>query len=52
MNGFDCQCAAGYVGDQCETNVDDCASNPCPNAIRCHVSSAIINDVVTASERD
>jgi len=26
-----CACAAGFTGDTCETNVDDCASNPCSN---------------------
>ena len=24
-----CTCAAGYTGTTCETNIDDCASNPC-----------------------
>ena len=38
VNGFDCQCAPGYYGDQCETERDECASNPCQNAVRCHVS--------------
>ena len=38
VNGFECQCAPGYHGDQCETETDECASNPCQNAIRCHVS--------------
>ena len=39
VNGFECQCASGYHGDQCETERDECASNPCSqNAIRCHVS--------------
>ena len=40
VNGFDCQCASGYYGDQCETETDECASNPCQNAIRCHVSQS------------
>ena len=38
VNGFECQCVPGYHGDLCETESDECASNPCQNAIRCHVS--------------
>ena len=38
VNGFECRCAPGYHGDQCETERDECAPNPCQNAIRCHVS--------------
>jgi Filamin/ABP280 repeat/EGF-like domain/Human growth factor-like EGF len=29
VNGFTCACAAGYQGDRCELEIDDCASNPC-----------------------
>ena len=38
MNGYECQCVPGYHGDQCETERDECASNPCQNAAHCHVS--------------
>ena len=41
VNGFICQCAAGYVGDQCETEIDECDSDPCQYAIRCDVSIKI-----------
>ena len=27
--GFNCSCVAGWVGDLCQTNFDDCSSNPC-----------------------
>ena len=39
VSDFECQCASGYHGDKCETESNECASNPCRNAIRCHVSS-------------
>jgi hypothetical protein len=29
VNGYECQCTSGYTGDQCETVVVDCYSNPC-----------------------
>jgi hypothetical protein len=30
-----CQCAAGYTGTHCETDVDECASSPCRNGATC-----------------
>ncbi|XP_048584127.1 neurogenic locus Notch protein isoform X2 [Nematostella vectensis] len=30
-----CLCSANYTGDQCETAVSDCSSNPCLNGGRC-----------------
>jgi hypothetical protein len=32
---FECACDAGYEGDLCEKNIDDCAPNPCRNGGRC-----------------
>jgi len=26
---YTCDCIDGYTGDDCETNIDDCAGNPC-----------------------
>ena len=31
-----CECAAGYTGDNCETDIDDCAHSPCENDGDCH----------------
>jgi len=31
VNSFTCDCAAGFSGDTCDINVDDCASLPCRN---------------------
>ncbi|XP_029448713.1 protein delta homolog 2 [Rhinatrema bivittatum] len=31
-----CRCLAGFVGDFCETNVDDCLMRPCANGATCH----------------
>ena len=29
VNDFHCNCLNGYTGEYCETNIDDCESNPC-----------------------
>ena len=31
-----CDCATGYSGDSCETNIDECAPVPCKNGGTCH----------------
>jgi hypothetical protein len=33
--GFACTCAAGFSGDLCSTNVNECASAPCQNGGTC-----------------
>jgi Notch-like protein len=35
-NEFKCTCRNGFIGEFCQTNVDDCASNPCMNGGRCN----------------
>ena len=35
VNGFTCDCAAGWAGYTCETNIDECAPNPCQNGGSC-----------------
>ena len=37
-NGYECTCALGFTGANCETNIDDCATSPCVNGT-CVVSS-------------
>ena len=32
-----CQCALGFTGTSCETNIDDCSSDPCLNGATCLV---------------
>jgi hypothetical protein len=34
-DGFSCECAPGFVGETCATNVDDCSTNPCQNGGIC-----------------
>ena len=38
VNGYNCSCAAGFTGQLCETNIDDCVMNPCENEGTCMVS--------------
>ena len=34
-NGFKCRCAAGYEGQACERDTDECLSAPCMHQGRC-----------------
>ena len=38
---YSCICAAGYTGSDCQTNIDECASNLCVNGATCTVSHVI-----------
>ncbi|CAF1123250.1 unnamed protein product, partial [Brachionus calyciflorus] len=33
-----CLCAPGFIGINCETELDACAKNPCQNGAKCHVT--------------
>ncbi|XP_078574850.1 uncharacterized protein LOC144861039 [Branchiostoma floridae x Branchiostoma japonicum] len=35
LNSFVCQCAPGYTGTLCETDIDECSSAPCQNGATC-----------------
>lgn len=34
-NGFTCQCITGFTGSNCQTNIDECQSQPCNNGGTC-----------------
>ena len=36
INGYGCDCVAGYEGVHCETDTDECASDPCQNGATCN----------------
>ena len=31
VNGYTCNCIAGYTGDRCDAEIDECSSSPCLN---------------------
>ena len=31
LNGFTCNCQAGFTGMKCDVDIDDCYTNPCRN---------------------
>ena len=33
LNGYNCSCVLGFTGLHCETNIDDCASEPCTEGV-------------------
>jgi len=41
VNQYNCVCASGYEGTNCQTDINECASNPCHNGGACsdHVNS-------------
>ncbi len=34
-NDYECMCASGWGGKNCDTSVNECASNPCQNGGEC-----------------
>lgn len=32
VDGYVCSCALGFAGSDCDIDIDECASNPCPDA--------------------
>ena len=38
VNSYSCLCVAGFTGSRCETNIDECISDPCENGGNCTVS--------------
>ena len=34
VNGFTCQCIAGYTGHDCTVEIDECQSSPCVHGVK------------------
>ena len=49
VNGFHCTCPSGYFGDRCQSDTDDCISQPCMNGSTCHVSTSILSTSIIRS---
>ena len=35
VNSYECACVAGYEGDDCETDINECSPDPCENGATC-----------------
>jgi Notch-like protein len=35
VNTFSCQCHPGFIGDKCQTDMNECLSEPCKNGGTC-----------------
>ena len=50
FNAFNCTCVEGYVGGQCQTNIDDCVlRQPCLNGGSCY---DLVNDYLCSCVND
>ena len=47
VNGFQCTCPSGYFGDRCQSDMNECASQPCMNGATCHVRTSILYHVTS-----
>ena len=48
VNGYSCDCATGWSGTTCSTNLDDCTPDPCHNGGTCLVSP--VNNILKANQ--
>ena len=35
INGYECVCAPGFTGKDCDININECESSPCQNNATC-----------------
>ena len=49
INQFTCDCEAGWTGNICDINIDDCEPNPCLNGANCTVRKIMCNKITIPS---
>ena len=47
VNGYQCNCAVGWTGTNCDVDINDCSPSSCLNGGLCHVSCINIVETFT-----
>ena len=43
VSDYNCTCVAGWEGQNCDIDANDCILNPCQNGATCNVSRGVYN---------